>query len=78
MFKGHKVSKKEAGIGKWIALGVFGIAAGLFSEYSRIGGVYEGYEEGRSAGLREGVTYGCNMVNEARDEQEESKKDLES
>lgn len=78
MFKGHTVSKKEAGIGKWICLGVLGIIAGFASEYSRIGGVYEGYEEGYKDGMGKGVEYGCNMVNEARDEQEKIKKDLES
>lgn len=78
MFKGHIVSKKEAGIGKWIALGVFSLAAGFFSEYSRIGGVYQGYEEGYNAGLGEGVAYGVKTTNEARDEQEEIKKELES
>ena len=44
MAKKHIVSKKEANIGSWIALGIMSLAAGIYAEYRRITGVYEGIE----------------------------------
>ncbi|MBO7451360.1 MAG: hypothetical protein J6U54_13430 [Clostridiales bacterium] len=44
MAKKHIVSKKEANIGSWIALGIIGLATGCYAEYRRISGVYEGIE----------------------------------
>ena len=44
MAKKHIVSKKEANIGSWIALGIIGLATGLYAEYRRISGVYEGID----------------------------------
>ena len=48
MAKKHIVSKKEANIGSWIALGIMGLAAGLYTEYRRISGVYEGVEAAKA------------------------------
>jgi len=61
-----------------LTTGAITVIATAFGIWNRKVGLEEGYEIGHKDGVLEGCEYGCNSVNEARDEQEKVLNESES